>query len=173
MSSGQLNFEFLHYLYSQNYFMRKLLPALSVLFFVSSCGRWEPKVLPDPKVVLPSNTWELVEHGNVQYSGLDRDCRLPQYMVYREDGTGYFYYPNSCDSPKVDTLKFKWSYDYKTYRLKYQFTSGPIIGYMTAENQLVSADYDWVSLICRSAEYSFYTGTKRLIDGNYRPIVKQ
>jgi hypothetical protein len=170
---AQLISEFLHYLYSQNNFMRKLLPALSVLFIVSSCGRWEPKVMPDPKVVLPSNTWELVEHTSVPFSGASRDCRLPKYMVYREDGTGYFYYDNLCDSPKMDTLKFKWSYDYQYYRLKYQFTSGPVVGYMTAENQLITADYDWVALTCRTIEYSYYTGTKRLIDGNYRPILNQ
>ena len=153
--------------------MGKLLPALSVVLFVSSCGRWEPKVMPDPKVVLPSNTWELVEHLYANYSDAERDCRLPKYMVYREDGTGYFYYPNSCDSPKVDTLKFTWSYDYDEYRIIYKFKNGPIRGDMTALNQLIGADYDWVSLTCRTPDYSFHSNTKRLIDGNYRPVITQ
>jgi hypothetical protein len=153
--------------------MKQLMPALLVLTIVSGCSKWRPKEMPDPKVVLPGNTWELVEHLQVTYPATDRDCRLPQYMVYREDGTGFFYYPNSCDSPKVDTLKFRWSYDYDSYRLIYTFTNGPILGNMTAECQLITADYDWVALTSRTASYSYYSGTKRLIDGNYRPILNQ
>ncbi len=149
--------------------MNKLLPVLLGVIVISSCSRWRQREWPDPKVVLPSNTWEFYEHLYVHYTEPGRDCRLPQYLVYREDGTGFFTYPNSCDSPKVDSIKFTWSYNAKTYRLSYKFQNGPYIGLMMAESQ-VAADYDRVILTCRTPEFSFHTATHYLIDGNFRPV---
>lgn len=172
-SVGHKIFNSVHYLYMQNCIMKKLLSALLLLFIASSCSKWRPKEYPDPKLVLPSNTWELFSHNYVPYSGLARDCRLPKYMVYREDGTGYFYYEDLCDSPRTDTQKFNWSYIEKTQRIMFHFTSGKIIGSGDAEVHVIAAYDDIVTLDCRTSAYSIHEAETRLIDGNYRPISNQ
>jgi|GEM_PF-5912117 len=153
--------------------MNKLLLALlatSLVFF--SCKKWRPKEYPDPNDVLISAQWELEEHLNVPYDSTAPDCRLPKYLTFNEDKTGYYYYPNPCDSPGIDTLKFTWYYKPNDYRLYLQFQN-LVAATGTAGLQFIICDYDMLRMINRTLYFVPHGSTKQLIDGNFRPVKKQ
>lgn len=142
-----------------------LLLALVGLLCFSGCKKWRPKEYPDPNEVLPTAVWEINYNETPDYS---TNCRIPKLMVYNKDKTGFFYYEKPCDSPGIDTLKFKWYYNKGELRLMLTLTNGPKAGQI-AVNQFVVCDYDQVNMICRSGNLSVYSNTKQMVDGYFLP----
>ncbi|GAA4461362.1 hypothetical protein GCM10023093_05880 [Nemorincola caseinilytica] len=143
-----------------------LLLVLVLLLGLWGCTKWRPKEYPDPNEVLPTAVWKL---NFYDMAGYETDCRVPTTVVFNKDKTGFYYYANACDSPKIDTIKFSWYYNKGELRLMLTIKSGPDIG-KVAQNQFIVCDYDQVNMICRSGNMSVYSKTRHLVDGYFKPL---
>lgn len=78
--------------------------ALVGMYAMSGC--YKEKLYPQAEVLVMDTTWVIDKHvsGNIDA------CQVPHLAVFKDDSTGFYYYPSKCDANDVDTLRFHWHF---------------------------------------------------------------
>lgn len=148
--------------------MKKLLfLAVAGLLLLASCSKlkWKEKDKPDPRDVFVSTTWQMDEYIVPVYD-INQDCRIARELVFRKDSTGYYYYPNKCDSTDKDTLTFMWWVSRDNTKLYFNYMDSVYVS--TAYTlRIYYADYDMIRF--QGWAYNMNKNGNRFLDGFFVP----
>lgn len=151
--------------------MRKILLAVAALGVVAGCSKlkYREKERPDPNEVLPSNVWEFETHFNEEFlPGSPDSCKLPRYLVFKNNNTGFYTYDHPCDSTGMDTLHFTWSLSKDKLNLN-QVLSMTATQKEYTWSKFIICDYDMVRFEARNTNFKSDHHPSMIIDGYFKP----